>query len=243
MEPCATKKIWLSLDIGNSYVDWLLGPEWRGKAQDFASLVSQLPDKPKAVRMACVRRQHQQEWSRFIHKQWQLQPRIARVREEPIRLAYKDSQQLGVDRWLGLLALYHQNRRADWMLVDAGTALTIDFLNSEKHLGGFIGPGIELMRDSCAARIDEGWHGSESDDKYGKDTESCIRLGSWNMAKSFIHRQWQDFLSLHPAAKLVLTGGDGEELYRDLVSAGQIGRDNSGFEPFLVCRGLAYAFD
>lgn len=243
MEPYEAKASCLDLDIGNSCVDWLLGSKWQGKAKDFASLMTQLPRKPTSVRMACVRRQDQEKWHRLIIEQWQVQIQVAQVKERPIHLAYKNSQQLGVDRWLGLLALYNRNQSADWMMVDAGTALTIDFLVGSKHLGGFITPGIRLMRQSCASLIDEDLRTEEVNGKYGNSTSSCIQLGSWNMAKSFIYQQWRDFVSLHPTAKFILTGGDGEALYNDLIAAKQLREENSRFEPFLVCQGLNYAFD
>ena len=241
-----TKETYLYLDIGNSQVDWLLGSKWQGKAKDFASLIAQiaqLPGKPTAVRMACARQQEQAKWHRLIAEKWQVQVQIARVKEGPIELAYKKPQQLGIDRWLGLLVLYKQNPQANWMMVDAGTALTIDFLVGRRHLGGFIVPGIGLMRQSCANLIDGELDTEEVNGKYGNSTSSCINHGSWNMTKNFIHQQWHDFVSIHPIAKLILTGGDGEALYGELLSAKQITKDNSRFEPLLACRGLAYAFD
>lgn len=243
MEPYKAKEICLDLDIGNSYVDWLLGSKWQGRAKDFTSLMAQLPCKPTSVRMACVRQQDQEKWHRLIAEEWQVQVQIARVKEGPIDLAYENPQQLGVDRWLGLLVLYNQNPQANWVMVDAGTALTIDFLVGRRHLGGFITPGIGLMRQSCASLIDGNLDTKEVNGKYGNSTSSCINHGSWTMTTNFIHQQWQDFVSIHPTAKLILAGGDGKALYSDLTSTRQVTEGNSCFEPFLVCRGLVYAFD
>ncbi len=62
--------------------------------------------------------------------------------------AYQQPETLGVDRWLGLIALRHYYP-GNSCLVDCGTAITIDCLNHQgKHLGGVICPGIQLMRHS-----------------------------------------------------------------------------------------------
>jgi type III pantothenate kinase len=63
-----------------------------------------------------------------------------------LSLAYDQPQQLGVDRWLQLLAMTQQPAR--YCIVGCGTALTIDLLDQHQHLGGYILPNIYLQRDS-----------------------------------------------------------------------------------------------
>jgi len=56
--------------------------------------------------------------------------------------AYQSAQGLGVDRWLCLLAADNLVAR-DAMIVDAGSAITVDLLRSDgQHLGGAILPGF-----------------------------------------------------------------------------------------------------
>ena len=99
----------LNLDIGNGFVDWLMieesGKERQGKVKDFSLLESQLVSvEIGQVRMACVRRDQRERWLRLIYEKWQLHAQLAKVRREPLDLAYKEPQQLGIDRWLALLA-------------------------------------------------------------------------------------------------------------------------------------------
>jgi type III pantothenate kinase len=62
--------------------------------------------------------------------------------------AYRDPSQLGSDRWASLLAA-HAFGGGHKLVVNAGTALTIDALTADgRFLGGLIVPGAALMRRS-----------------------------------------------------------------------------------------------
>jgi type III pantothenate kinase len=59
---------------------------------------------------------------------------------------YRDPRQLGADRWAALIAA-HRAGPGHKLVVNAGTALTIDALTDEgRFLGGLIVPGPALMR-------------------------------------------------------------------------------------------------
>lgn len=61
---------------------------------------------------------------------------------------YAQPERLGVDRWSAVVAAYQQ-RRSAVLVVDAGSALTVDAVDaSGVHLGGYITPGLGLMRNS-----------------------------------------------------------------------------------------------
>lgn len=76
------------------------------------------------------------------------------IRSQPQQLGvangYRDPSQLGADRWAALIAA----RRlcpGPCAVVNAGTTMTVDALSAEGvFLGGFIVPGIELMRDALS---------------------------------------------------------------------------------------------
>ena len=54
---------------------------------------------------------------------------------------------MGIDRWLGLAAVWRPGQRI--CVISAGTALTLDFVEpAGEHLGGFIAPGIDLGRQA-----------------------------------------------------------------------------------------------
>lgn len=65
-----------------------------------------------------------------------------------VRNGYAQPQQLGTDRWAALIAAWNQCH-APCVVVNAGTALTVDALSGEGiFLGGLIVPGLALMRAS-----------------------------------------------------------------------------------------------
>ena len=74
------------------------------------------------------------------------------IRGESQRLGvtngYRDAAQLGADRWVALVAAHHA-KPGHKLVVNAGTALTIDALAADgRFLGGLIVPGPALMRRS-----------------------------------------------------------------------------------------------
>lgn len=64
---------------------------------------------------------------------------------------YRDPAQLGADRWAALVAA-HAVGPGPKLVVNAGTALTIDALGGDgRFLGGIIVPGPDLMRGALAS--------------------------------------------------------------------------------------------
>jgi type III pantothenate kinase len=64
---------------------------------------------------------------------------------------YADPGQLGSDRWAALIAARHLHPGRDVLVVQAGTAVTIDTLAADgRFRGGLILPGLNLMLDSLA---------------------------------------------------------------------------------------------
>lgn len=63
-----------------------------------------------------------------------------------VRNGYADYQRLGMDRWLAIIGAY-QLARGACLVLDLGTAITADYVNAAgEHLGGYICPGLPLMR-------------------------------------------------------------------------------------------------
>ncbi len=59
---------------------------------------------------------------------------------------YESPKQLGVDRWLAIIGAAKKYPNKNLLIVDAGTATTVDFLdNTGQHHGGWILPGIDSM--------------------------------------------------------------------------------------------------
>lgn len=65
-----------------------------------------------------------------------------------LKNSYRDPQQLGVDRWMGLIGA-RQRTRDPVLVVSAGTAMTVDALAADGvFIGGVIVPGFKLMQQA-----------------------------------------------------------------------------------------------
>ena len=64
---------------------------------------------------------------------------------------YDEADRLGSDRWAALIAAHHLHPDRDLLVVQAGTAVTIDTLSAQGNFrGGMIVPGFRLMLDALA---------------------------------------------------------------------------------------------
>ncbi|AAV82834.1 MULTISPECIES: type III pantothenate kinase [Idiomarina] len=135
----------------------------------------------------------------------------------------KEPERLGSDRWMALLGC-HEQVKQNALIVDAGTALTIDWLMADgRHLGGWIVPGRQLMlnalgqgtanlkgitvndieRDGLAAGLD-------TFDGITQGAEAAL-TGAIAQAIQLSGRYFSD-----QPFDVVVTGGDGEHLMRTL---------------------------
>jgi type III pantothenate kinase len=159
----------------------------------------------------------------------------ARTRPEcaGVRIAYAEPSRLGVDRFLGLLAA-HARGDGPWLIVSAGSALTVDLLDGAgQHRGGVIAPSPEHMRAALAARFPAlAFAGGEATD-FAADTADALAGGSLGAALGLVercHRQATRLLGRPP--RLLISGGGGARLAEGL----EIESEQS---PFLVLEGLA----
>ncbi len=93
--------------------------------------------------------------------------------------AYQDLGKLGVDRWLAALGGRSLINQGDLIVIDAGTAITIDLVSAENRFeGGVILPGFAAMHDALlgrAAGIQSQY--SEVQSVIGKNTRECVNSG------------------------------------------------------------------
>ena len=148
----------LAVDAGNTRIKWGVhdGRGWRVTgAVDTArtdALAASLAKAPAAARaIACnVAGEAVQAAIEGACEKASLP--VTFIRGEASRLGvtsdYRDPAQLGADRWVALVAA-HTARPGHKLVINAGTAVTIDALTAEgRFLGGVILPGPALMRRS-----------------------------------------------------------------------------------------------
>ena len=133
---------------------------------------------------------------------------------------YAQPQQLGVDRWLALLAAA-ELVDSDCMVIDAGSAITVDLLRADgRHLGGAILPGCSTSQADFKRifrHIDFTDPAIDEIEAPGISTVTAIQLdfarSSMEILVDLVER-WVDWFDASPT--LLLTGGDAHTVQRAL---------------------------
>jgi len=155
-----------------------------------------------------------------------------------VRNAYGEPELLGVDRFLGMVAL-HAGGGGPHVLASCGTALTLDALAlGGEHLGGLIAPSPLLMLDAltgAAARLAKPAAARvvEIADNTADAMESGVWLAGAALVERFVARATVRF---GKAPALVLTGGGAARLGELIALSHRVEND-------LVSRGLAILAD
>lgn len=172
----------------------------------------------------------------WMRQHWGKTPRVIKSVAHAcgVTNGYADPAQLGVDRWLTLLAVRRQESGAV-CIVDCGTAITVDLLDSAGlHHGGMILPGLDLMREALLQqtqipRITQ----VSADTLFARDTASGVASAAVNSAAALIERAVQQAEAHgHVSPKLILTGSDAGQIAARLNVPCQLDHE-------LVMKGLA----
>ena len=62
----------------------------------------------------------------------------------PFRIEYETPETLGTDRLAGVAGAYSLFPKSELLVIDAGTAITYDFLSESIYKGGNISPGLNM---------------------------------------------------------------------------------------------------
>ncbi len=208
----------LEVDAGNTRIKWRLrepvgNGEWRTLAQDtvyalhkvpsvFINLGKQFESLPmhrvSRLLVSNVRGDgYRKVFTPFMIEKWHLQPEFASIctPQFGVSCGYPDPQRLGVDRWLAMLAAFRE-AGTRCHVVDCGTTVTFDTIDEEgKHQGGYILPGLHLMRETLVSRSKalavekKSWESTA----LGTDTAAAIHNGIFSMMLGFLRdRKRQD---------------------------------------------------
>lgn len=244
----------LLLDIGNTRIKW--GRFVDGRIQEpgeslhrggafseslrFIDQIDHVPDSVLAANVAGVAAG--EAITAAIQKKFSLPVVFAAAEEsqDSLRNGYRDFQQLGVDRWLAMLAA-RRLHTLPLCIVDAGTAITVDLVDATGlHLGGLIAPGLALMEESLyrdtgeiqIAAAPTVFPDDAMDHWPARDTTAAVRLGGRAATVGMIAHSMQWLKNHHGSAKLVLTGGSAQQLLPFLDESVDV-------QPMLVLEGLA----
>lgn len=129
--------------------------------------------------------------------------------------AYERHQDLGIDRWLNLLASHHKID-GNVCVIDCGTAITVDAIKSNgEHLGGCILPGLAMMRATLnqTGKIEIDDYDNNDLSSVNASTKSAVYCGTLYAAIKAIDAIVSDMKKeLGDDVSCVITGGDAEQI-------------------------------
>lgn len=131
----------------------------------------------------------------------------------PIINLYKSLETLGKDRIAAAAGANFYYPDKNVLIIDAGTALTIDFINRKKEfIGGIISPGLEMRFKALHHFTDKLplLHPQDIDGITGKTTEEAIVLGIQNGIIYELDEYIQRYSSLYDDLITIITGGDAQ---------------------------------
>jgi type III pantothenate kinase len=181
----------------------------------------------------------------WVAAYWGCELRFAHTQAQAcgVMNGYDNPQQLGVDRWLAMLAARQLSLDKACLVADCGTAVTLDVLDQRGvHQGGWIVPGLQMMRSALQQNAHALQQIQQSNPlkplKKGflpaRDTQNGVLFGTLSAVVCLITQVW-DSLSMNGKLPITvfLTGGAAPEVYPHLSMVCQ-------HEPDLVLRGLAH---
>jgi type III pantothenate kinase len=229
----------LEIDIGNTRFKWRLKDNKRimsrgsianidicdesSFAEAFASIDQY---RPSRIYVASVYNKNSACFSAWCQKKWSLVPLFLKVSEIELGVtnAYLHVEQMGVDRWLAMLAAYSWADQQACLIVDCGSACTVDLiLANGTHLGGYIVPGAQLMKSALfrgTDRVKPSQVSYDAELRPGKTTQEAVSGGLWIMQLGLVQSALQQLLDAGAVMPcVVFTGGAGEYLARFFCAA------------------------
>jgi type III pantothenate kinase len=156
----------------------------------------------------------------------------------PFKTEYETPETLGPDRIAAMAGAFYHFPGKKILIIDAGTAVTFDFLSGKTFKGGNISPGLS-MRFKALHRFTGKLPLGSSTIKYsspGRNTMEAITAGVVNGLIYEINENIRTFEKKYPGIKMIITGGDSGYL-RDRIYY------KVEYMPDIVFEGLNYILE
>ena len=213
----------LFIDVGNTTVKWLFDGDYQSVSASKFNLTL-LPES-KQVFVSCV---GDKSLLNGIKN-------VTFVESKDVfgtfKSSYENADELGVDRFLAMIATINQYPDQTRLIVDAGSALTFDLVLADgTHQGGLIMPGLGKLRRSFDQFCTESQQ--LHNHKLADNTSDAWACGTGQMFTSVINAQIEHYLDEFGDLVVVLSGGDSKLLALRLSHAVKL-------QPNLVLEGLS----
>ncbi|OYY74323.1 MAG: hypothetical protein B7Y40_05100 [Gammaproteobacteria bacterium 28-57-27] len=214
----------LILDIGNTRIKWRMADAEGRVAQAQEGWEAQLAEAwqglaaPSAVFAGSVASENvNQRVADCVGQRWPQQA-LLWLRSHAsccgVQIQYAEPERFGVDRFAALVAARMEFMNQPLIVVDAGTAITVDALDAGGlHQGGLIMPGVRLLGASLAnaasqipkseVTVDDAMCAPQH------ETRLAVSAGIRCMVQGGVEHAVEQALGvLGGAASIVVTGGD-----------------------------------
>tara|TARA_B100001971_G_scaffold36039_1_gene31095 strand:- start:125 stop:817 length:693 start_codon:yes stop_codon:yes gene_type:complete len=202
----------LFIDIGHSTVKWKTFSSKISKESVESFSASSLPNN-KCVWLSAVA--HSNIVDSIKREFANVELVLPCKKHGNLTIAYQTPSELGVDRFLAMLGAIENYPSANLLVIDLGSALTIDIVNDDgAHKGGLIMPGLMALRKSFTKFSTENM--SQSLTGLQNNTKDAWLSGTETMLIVTIKEQIKDFQSQYSNGVVLLTGGDITKLSNEL---------------------------
>ena len=137
----------------------------------------------------------------------------------PFKVHYKTPNSLGADRLALMAAAATQYSGKNVLVIDAGSCITYDFIDSKKnYLGGAIAPGIQMRYKSLGDFTSSlpTLQKIVPKNSIGNSTQDSIHSGVINGVLYEIEGAVNEYQNKYPDLTVILTGGDADFLCKQL---------------------------
>ena len=217
----------LAVDAGNSRVKWALhdgrsfvreGWAMHAGLDALDAQWSSLPT-PSVIVIANVAGDGIGERLRRFSERWKTAPRwvFSSRSQAGVSNRYDEPSQLGIDRWAALIGA--RGLSSDpCVVVNAGTAMTVDALTAEgEFIGGIIVPGFDLMHESLAAHTARLSAERGNFTSFPRTTRDAITSGAIQALCGAVERMRDAMLAAgNREPVLIFSGGAGELVARHM---------------------------
>jgi len=213
----------LYIDVGNAAIKWLFDGSYQSVV--VTEFNSDLLPEAKQVFVSCVGDKSLLDGVKnttFVEPQSTF---------DSFKSAYENSDDLGVDRFLAMIATINQYSNQTRLVIDAGSALTFDLVLADgTHKGGLIMPGLGKLRRSFDKFCTESQQ--LHNHKLADNTNDAWACGTGQMFTSVVNAQIEHYLDEFGDLVVVLSGGDSKLLALRLNHTVKL-------QPNLVLEGLS----
>ncbi len=220
----------LAIDAGNTRVKWgLFNTDGtlleNGACLNNAITQAKLPEANRIVISNVAGSHIKNQLISILPKQAPVHWITAKSSDCGVSNSYSQPEKLGTDRWAALIAAWHIKQTL-CVVVNAGTAVTIDALNKKgEFLGGMILPGIQLMQQSlgiATAQLpsissDKSTQADKNQyqDIFAKNTVEAMHAGAVHAACGAVLQMHARLAMLSKAIPYILISGGNAQLIKD----------------------------